>query len=385
MQKPTHSPIGASSYYRWKACPGSVRLSQGIESKSSIYAQEGTLAHEIAALILQGQELDPKVVSADQEMLDAISVYTKTVNKEEGFPLLVEHAFDLSDVFPGLYGTADAIIFHEKSKTLKVFDYKHGAGIPVDVEHNTQLMYYGLGALISSDFVAEHVELVIVQPRCQHIDGPVRRWSLNTFDLLEFAGQLKQDAEIAMSENAPLQPGDHCRFCPAAGMCPALKDRALSVAKTEFAVATAYDPDELAKILTRLPLLEDWISSVREFAYGEASKGKSIPGYKLVAKRATRRWKDNDYAVSFLKEKCKLKVKAMYGEPSLKSPAQIEKLLTKEQQSQMEDLIEAVSSGNTLAPESDKRPAVKQLTASEEFGAIEMEKTNEHDHTEIQS
>lgn len=59
----------------------------------------------------------------------------------------------------------------------------------------------------------------------------------------------------------------------------------------------------------------------------------------------------------------------MFDTPSIKSPAQIEKLLDKNQKKKLEDLVVAESSGATLVPESDKRPSIR-TNPTEEFKTI---------------
>lgn len=371
-----HSSIGASSMHRWSACPGSVKLCKGIPSVSSKYAEEGTRAHEVAADLLNGI---PQGCSVDPEMLEAVMVYVNEVKRcfalGKNCTLLIEHKFDLSTVHPGLFGTADAVIFNPSRSVLQVFDYKHGAGIPVGVEENQQLMYYGLGALLSTKFICSHVELIIVQPRCEHADGPIRRWLFEAYKLIDFAAELKEAALRTEEPNAPLNPGDHCRFCPAAPQCPAIHQKALSVAKAQFSV-TGYDPRVLSNTLNWLPTLEAFIKNVREFAYAEAEHGRCPPGYKLVEKRATRKWRDEQLAVKAIEKSIHHTIQRdCFTEPELKSVAQVEKILGKKDFSLLEDQVIKESSGLTLTTEDDKRPQVK-IDAKSQFTQIETKKEN---------
>jgi hypothetical protein len=367
-----HSKIGASSMHRWSQCPGSVRLSSGIESSGSRYAEEGTKAHEVASNLLLGRST-PHDFKGDD--LQAIWTYVHEVQEAEaeaiqagGF-ILVEHCFDLSQIHPGLFGTADAVIYNPQTKLLQVFDYKHGAGIPVEVEDNEQLLYYGLGALLSTHRPCKEVELIIVQPRCVHPDGPVRRWRFESFKLLDFAADLKRLAEATEESNAALKAGEHCRFCPAAGVCPEIHGQAIALAASEFSPVLSYDPKGLAEILAWLPTLEGYCKNVREFAYREAEHGRCPPGFKLVQKRATRRWKNEEVALIKLQTEFDLDGGDVC-DISLKSPAQIERLVPKEKWSELSTLIVAESSGYTLAPQSDRREAAK-LDAAHEFTVIE--------------
>jgi hypothetical protein len=58
-----------------------------------------------------------------------------------------------------------------------------------------------------------------------------------------------------------------------------------------------------------------------------------------------------------------------FENPAVKSPAQMEKGLNKQQKELMAMYVESISSGNVLAHESDKRPAVHKALA-EEFAVI---------------
>lgn len=350
---PAHSPIGASSMDRWSICPGSVRLSVGIPKKTSVYAEEGTLAHDIAAKIL---EQTGQFNLEDREMHEAIAVYVTEVREKakDADAFLVEHRFDLSKIHNGLYGTADAVIFNTKESTLYVYDFKYGAGIPVEVERNQQLMYYGLGALLSTGFLCRDVELVIVQPRCFHSDGPIRRWRFPSVELLDFAADLKAAALRTEDPNAPLVPGDHCGFCPASSVCPALHAKALAVAKEEFSPSFSYDENKLAKTLEWLPVLEDWIKNVREFAYREAQHGRIPPGFKLVNKVARRKWRDPEQAMQTALANKQLGL----VETCIKSITECEKVLGKKGFNEMfAEAVVSESSGLTLVHNSDKRPA----------------------------
>lgn len=364
-----HSTLGASIAERWCACPGSVRLSQGIESPQSEYAREGTEAHEAAAFRLTKKGW-PYGIS--DEMQDAAKVYVDLVEKElaedKNAILFVEQRLDLSSIHPKMFGTADAVIYFPSKKLLRVYDYKHGKGVPVDVKDNVQLQYYGLGALLKLNMPCDTVELIVVQPRCFHPDGPIRRWALPAFDMLDFAADLKDYATKTEDPNAPLSPGDHCRWCPAAPVCPALLAKAQEVAKSEFSPANTYDPNKLSAVLKWLDIVEEWATSVRTFAYNEAQKGRLPPGFKLVAKQARKKWKAGVDA-EVLGKKFGYASHA-FLDYSLLSPAGVEKVLTKrEHRDALAEFYTKESSGTVLAPESDPREPIK-LDAQSEFKAL---------------
>jgi hypothetical protein len=370
MTQIAHSSLGASSMYRWANCPGSVRLSkEAPPAPSSRYAEEGTLAHDHAAYRL---DLGYWRHDIEQEMQDAVQVYTSAVLAEvtPETKTFFEHRFDLSSIYPGCFGTADAVLYHSPKRLLQVFDYKHGAGIPVEVEGNSQLKYYGLGALLSLKLPVETVELIIVQPRCVHRDGPVRRTTFPAIELMDFAADLYEFAKATEDPNAKFESGDHCHFCPAKGICPELKTKAQAVAKTEFAPA-GMTVDEIAETLERLPILEAWIGAINSHAYQLAERGTKIPGFKLVAKRASRKWLDVTDAARKLEHEFPQLSREFY-DSSLKSVPQVEKLLPPSSKDFLSELSVSVSSGNTLVRESDPRQEIKVLDARTEFLAADL-------------
>ncbi len=361
---PVHSKLGASSYDRWGkslgGCPGSVRLCEGVAKVTSEYAERGTRAHELAYATIMDQ---PRVELDDFEEQLAVDLYVDFIERTSAPTRLLEQRFDLSRYYPNLYGTADAVFYWPEVKKLRVVDYKHGAGIPVEVEENSQLMYYGLGAMAALNAPVASIELVIVQPRCHHHLGPIRTWVTTPARVIEFVADLIDDAKATEDPKAELVPGDHCRWCPAKPQCPALMARSKALATQSFSSIEPYDPKNLAETLTMLPVMETWIKGVREFAYREAEQGRVPPGWKLVDKRQTRKWRENINEDSLARN---LGLKAPeVMESKLRSPAQVEKLLSKEGKAVFDQFVFSESSGKTLVQSSDKRPEAKERAVTE--------------------
>jgi len=373
-----HSPWGASQAHRWMECPGSIRLGRGMpDIPSSHYAKEGQCAHHVAELCLadgRGNAVDYigrefEGVEVTEEMAEAVQTYINVVRADKatlGGKLIVEHKFDLTQLHEGLYGTNDAMLFAEREPVLFVYDYKHGAGVPVDVTDNPQLRYYGLGGVLTMKLPKiEWVELVIVQPRCNHIDGPVRRERIRLVDLVEWATELVAAIKRTMLPDAPLKAGEHCKWCKASVECPELRSVAERVAQVDFAAFKAPPAPEtinisqLLQVLARADVVEQWLNDVRAHAEKMLESGINLPGWKLAAKRATRKYKlPEDDIRKALIEDFGLEEREILTEPELKSPAQIEKLLKGEAKKRINTLCIKESSGYVLAPESDPRPAM---------------------------
>ncbi|HET8881959.1 MAG TPA: DUF2800 domain-containing protein [Solimonas sp.] len=405
MTNRAHSRIGASSLYRWGKCPGSVRESEGMPNQSSVHAAEGTVAHGVAEIMLRRellgdetqalpavgskQTVDGHEIEITQEMIDFVRVYADAVTQVAGKPgalLYVECKFDLSSIHPGMFGTADAVVWVPSERKLVVFDLKYGAGIAVEAEDNQQLQFYAVGALLKTGAKVDTVEIVIAQPRARHEDGAIRPWSTTPLDLVEFAGDLRLKAQATEDPDAPLLAGAWCRFCPAAGKpCPKLREQVAEIAASSFqpvvladadAVVPKYDPEALNSALRGLPQLKAYIDRVERFAFFEALQGRGSPGHKLVAKRPQREWRNPALAAQMLQLEYGLTPSEMHEAPTppaLLSPAQMEKLigLRKADRAEFDKHVEKKSSGVKLAPIEDRGEAVTREALSA-FSSIEI-------------
>jgi len=376
-----HASFGASNAKRRMACPGSLKAEEPFPDESSEYAELGTAAHELGEHCLEnniedvaqtiGESFNDHVV--DDNMATAVQTYVnfvRAMEKEEA-PALVklEQRFSLEDIDPPMpmFGTSDCTIYGKRSGNLWVIDYKHGQGVAVDVEDNAQLKYYALGAVlkIGNRAPVNAIHTAIVQPRASHRDGSIRTYSYTKDEILDFGTDLMDAARASLEPDAPLIAGDHCKFCKAAGVCPALRSNALTVAQDDFgAIRSVHDltPEQIGDYLEKIPLIEEWIKSLRSHAHSTLEAGTSVPGFKLVEKRAVRKWKNNEEVLDWAASE-NLEDEEIY-EKKIKSPAQMEKLVGKK--NVPDDLITAVSSGLSMVPDTDRRPPAA-LLASDEF------------------
>lgn len=364
-----HSELGASIAHRWMTCPGSVQLSRGIPQVESDYAKEGTLAHAIAEKRLKGGDWPQNI---DPEMKEAIQLYVSYVQSQSGRPWF-EVRFDLSSLYPGCFGTADSAVYDEMANVLFVNDYKHGQGIPVEVIGNKQMLHYALGAYLTLGLKnVRFTEMTIIQPRAEHRDGPIRSWRILTAELLDFALDLVECARATEAPDAPLVSGKHCRWCPAAPTCPELNRQALTLAKQEFA-PVGYDPKKLSEALLLADRLDNWITEVRIFAHQEATHGRTPPGFKLVEKRASRKWGAGveDRWILHQAGQLGFSQQEVFTKPEPISPAQMEKLVGKKAFKVFEEVVVKESTGTKLVHESEKGAPVT-LDAKTEFSKVEL-------------
>lgn len=384
-----HSLLGASSAHRWLNCPGSFKLSQTAPHRpSSIYAATGTLAHEyIESAVKAGAtkfdqdevgmicSCDGHTITVDQDFIDGINVMLDYLRHRASSydPIEVEFRVDLTSYFPPplppvpVFGTVDASILSLWKNTLEVVDYKNGAGVTVSAVENPQLMFYGAGALAQLSAVqrqqVQHIKLTIVQPHATGI-SPIRSWEIDVLDLLMWVDEvLVPGVEACAADDAPLNPGTWCRFCPVSHACPKLMADALEMAKAEFddvvmmdaadADAVFGEPnDELAKALDTAERAELWITRIREFAVNQLEHQVRIPGWGLVPTRPTRKWLAPDGDIARKLVDLGAEIEEVWEE-RVRSPAQMEKLLHRTRKGrQIWDkaaaLVEARSSGVKL-------------------------------------
>ena len=334
-----------------------------MRTEGSKWAFEG--ADEIECIIIQPPVIrrwvtTPKrIAEFEQQLVAAVKTALKLldeVDPNQEMVYEVEQRVGFGDILPGVFGSTD-LIGRIGSRAI-VLDWKFGDGVAVDAVENPQLMFYAAAAMRTEGSKwafegATEIECIIIQP------PSIRRWVTTPKRIAEFEQQLVAAVKTAMKPDAPLMHGDHCRWCAAKPICPRMTgavDRALKVQLESIDAAT------LGKYLQNAELLEEWIKDLRALAHRMLEKNVPVPGYKLVAKQSRRKWTDEQAARKALLD-MGLK-ESVVVETSIMSPAQAEKALKKRFSELPEGLIKSESSGTTLAPESDDRPAVLTIGAT---------------------
>jgi hypothetical protein len=373
-------------------------MSEGQPNRSNPHSRAGTAAHHVAEQCLKnevepetflGQEIEvveeegTYMVEVDDDMVEGVKVfvdYCRSLKSTVGLTW-TETPITLASLNPPeeMMGTADFMHYNPETKTLHVPDFKYGRGVVVEAKNNPQLKYYGLGAVLAvgKGLEIEHVQLTIVQPRAFHPEGVVRHDNLDYLDLLDFAEDLLAAAKRTQDPEAPLHAGSHCRFCPAAGFCPEQREMVQALAQISFEADTpALPPDPakmpvpvLANVLANIDVLEEFIKAAKAHGQRLLEEGSVSPealGQKLVARRANRRWADEEKIELWLRGRGL--ASEMYV-TKLKSPNQVEQLLGKGKKDLPKELIVKPDTGYTMVPLSDKREGLA-LAAQDAFPAL---------------
>ena len=385
-----HSPKSPSGFARIRACAGSLRMQKGIPDKENVYAAKGTAAHALGEKCLQvgakpedfmGQKFgefkfdDGRVEEfiVDGEMCDAVNVYVDHCRPLTLGRYKIEQRVQLPFLGKDESGTADFISVHED--ILHVVDYKNGIGL-VEAFENIQGLCYGLGAAIEMENLPWKIlRITIVQPNAFHPDGPVRSWDMPREDLFDWKMDLAEASVLADDPNAPLNAGSHCGWCKAKAVCKEYKNYCERTVRMDFESPNAQpvNPDMLTDeeiydlIFEKIPVIEKWCAALKDYAQQRAEEKNPVEGTKLVATRATRKWKDAKAAEAAFGH-----LEGAYKKTFVTAP-QMEKIIGKKEFAKYESqYVEKTSTGVTLVPISDKREAVRPLGSSE-FGAVSIE------------
>ena len=399
-----HAVVTASGFERWSHCTAAPRYEEQFPNGSSVYADEGTLAHEVCELhgrkhftVMTKRKFNAelKKLQANElwqdEMLKTAAFYVDFLSeKANEFPSMPQVFFetrvDLTDYIPEGFGTCDCIMVG--GDTLRITDYKHGKGVPVSSINNGQMRLYALGALkylspIYGDTLKQ-VCTAIVQPR---ITEEVKEEWLTVDELKEWGEAVKPLAQAAFFGMGTFEPGEWCRFCKGKAQCRARAEynagfeQFLNQAPANApAVKPGKDPclsdAEVADLLTRAAGLVDWYNDLSAYATEAILAGREVPGYKVIEGARKRVFTDNEKALEKMHEQGY--DDAILFERTQKSLAEMEKLTGKKAFAEiMGDLITWTKGKPKLVVSSAKGDPYQTAGPNEFAGVTDAKATDD--------
>lgn len=384
-----HALLSASASSRWLNCTAAPRFEEQFPETTSQYAEEGRIAHamcELKVLKTFTAGIKPRSYTARINKIKEMPGYSSEMDRTSD--LYIEHLsqlalsykakpnispevqVDLTGYIPNGFGTCDCIMIG--GDTLSIVDYKHGKGVPVSAEGNTQMRLYALGALKRYSPVygnsIKSIRMTIDQPR---ISDEVSTETISVEELLAWGESIKPIAQEAYTGPGEFVPGEHCRFCRGKEHCRARAEQytALEEFKDCVLPGTSGDQDkrilsdsEIGDLLTKGAELVKWYKDLEEYALGAILKGVNIPGWKAVQGRSNRTFSDQDKAIDAV-------IKAGYDEALVyerkpKTLTELEKLMGKADFTEKVGAYVIKPPGKpTLAPLSDKRETYSPAAA----------------------
>ncbi|PQV51843.1 DUF2800 domain-containing protein [Paraburkholderia sp. BL21I4N1] len=427
MNAPTeeraHALFSPSSAYTWIACKASTAAQLGQPDESSEYADDGTASHELAkwcldagtdAVAYMGRviKVGEREFEVDEERADYVQMYVDGVRERiEAYKLtgarvevFIEQRLSIEHITgeKGAKGTSDCVliaVWEDGRAEICVIDLKYGRGVEVSAVENYQGMIYAEGARNEHadfyDFTS--VRIVIHQPR---VSEKPSEWEITPAALQEWIATVAKPAAeqgmlyVESVDFVPLSvtdfaPGEkQCKFCKAKAVCPALAMHVEETLGADFEMLAdvaaqpdfdgyltgveLLDNDRLGVIYESLDLIDSWAKAVRGRIEYELLNGNAVPGVKLVqGRRGARQWSSTEEAETLLKS-MRLKQEQMYNFKVI-SPTQAEKLLKTESPrrwKKAEALITQRDGSPSVAPESDKRPALVIAPPADDFEVV---------------
>lgn len=392
-----HAILSASSAHRWLVCTPSARLElEDGQEECSVYAAEGTAAHELAEIKLKYRfgKISVSEYEAEYEAFKANPKFSEYYNKEfeeyvdehveyivsitdglSDYHIFFEVRVNFANVVPQGFGTADVLIITED--TVWVIDLKFGTGVPVSAIDNPQLRLYGMGALNMFPNT-KYVKMTINQPRLASRDTE----ELTKQELVTWAFEyVKPRADEAIKGEGVLHATeDACRFCKLRGKCKERADTQLAIAQREFEIVDQkanlvqnLTTEQISNILEIAPMFIDWFKDVQAFALGQLMQGVKIPGYKLVEGRSNRIITDETKVKEILLEVGLTEDEIMKPREML-GISKLEALVGKKLFAELcKDYLVKPAGKLTLAPESDRRPEVSTLALAQSDFASPIE------------
>lgn len=399
---PKHAKLSASGAELWTNCPGSVHMAELFPETTSPAAEEGTLAHALAQTMIENARAgsaSPQIsaeymverdnvnafYSVHKELAGSFDDMKKTLEpyvdyvieeyeairkKDAAAELMTEQHVDFSDIVPGGFGTSDVVIIGDD--TCEVIDLKYGKGVPISAIANPQIRLYTYGTMSAFDLSYDfsRVKMVIYQPRLDSVTSE----ELTADDLRSWGkAVIAPAAKRALSKNPKYNPGPWCKshFCPAAGSC---KARAAKMHEFEDMIErrrkddAVLSGDDMGKALSAAREYTAWAKDLENEALELAQSGEAVTGWKVVESVAKRKYKSEEIVAATL-------VKAGYDpaliyEKKLLGVTKMTQLMGKKEFHEVLEepgLVFKPEGAPTLAPESDKRPAIVTNVTADDF------------------
>jgi hypothetical protein len=320
-------------------------------------------AYECLDFTFNKSEKFPKGFVVDDDMAEAVQLYLgfiRDIEKQVGKKPLIEQKVYMISVRPDVFGTSDCIFIY--GDTIYVIDYKHGY-VLVEIENSFQWLFYTIAALDTFGLWdrIKHIKTTVVQPRADHIDGPIRHCDYSISEIREYQEAFR--ASILNPNKTPI-PGMHCKYCPASGHCRPRVMRTLQLAYSDKPL-DHLTVRETEVIFNEIDVIKKNLEKIQKRMLNHARIGNNIKGWKLVS--ALKHYVCTDEkAFVDAATRSGIDEEKLY-QKKLLSKSRAERIVDKEI---LDQYFIKPNSASTLVRMSDSRPPLSKGSAAGVFEAI---------------
>lgn len=358
-----HLMHGGSVATRDFGCPGWHDVSKDLPKQtSSPAARKGSMHHMVQEHCRNTEDMPEDCVGmvykedghehefTEDDLLLSNIAYNATEKILDKYDIdemeiepFVQYIPDLSG------GSIDLLCLSADGKTLVVVDYKFGRG-RVEVKESAQHGVYTISSRADKKTAdlwkkVKKIVFVIIQPQ---LKGTTFLWETTP----KFIDNFERRYKIALDSDEVVS-GPHCNWCPAAAICSVR--RADVVGAIQLGARAKKELQIGADILEEV---EDWVASMKAELFTQLTRGTSIKGWKIVEKKASRKWYDPKAAEDELR-KAKINPSIFTRTTILTAPQTATAFKKNNIKFDLDELVEIKSSGTTLAPEHDERDAIR--------------------------
>jgi hypothetical protein len=274
MNDPRQGLPSASNIHRLAACPGSQRMCAGVADKPTSDSDFGSHVHDFLAGRLDAGALTPEEMDIAESCMKIEARLVAEWRERHGIhadadPEITRDSERLwlrDDDERRCSGVADVV--YRWSSAALILDYKTLPGDHADGAENLQLRT--LACLVDEDhaFALGAADVAIIQPLKTH-SPTVCQYDRAALSAARI--ELIQILQRASRTDAPLNPGDHCKYCRAASICPAVhKEVETLSALTINASGLTVSDEEMAKLRGKCGAAKKMIAAIEAEAFKRA-------------------------------------------------------------------------------------------------------------------
>jgi len=340
MKKTKQKQYAASRAHVWAFCEPSETLQRAAKNpfKTQTPEQaEGVAIHAaIHAAFDETVKAEPKhaeILAASDDAASVVEfcvqVVSHLITAQTSKPeLYFETVADYADDNLKIAARPDLVIYDAKANKLTVVDYKTGF-TPVEAEGNEQLKIYAHAFCVAHKLTPDTIEGIIISPRLHTVEYAEIHYDPDFFENLH--------AELKKREGRFIV-GAHCKNCNALTTCKLFRETAIAYFEPHLRDGLTSRPDEWKKLIAIARPAKKFFEEILDEAKNYLEMGGALDGVGLTKSAGRRAW-FREITPDEIAQKIGVPLAKLVDPPKIKSPAQAEKLLKKEQKDALRALV----------------------------------------------